>query len=276
MPQSAHTTVGGLSPTRRKSAFVLLLSVLAVPVAVLAQMKPPQPADSSARTRQVLAAAVHALGGEAWLDLRTLRTRGKTAAFFQGTPTGAVVESIVTRALPDRERIDFIGKGRIVQIYGPKEGWEVTYKGKKEIPKQQMEDHRRWQQHSLGTALRQWLHNPATVLVDEGQTVISTHLADSITLIGPDNDAITLELDAATHLPIRLNFSWRDLRFHDKNNDGVEYDNYRTVAGIATPFTVTRKHNGQTVYQRYMTRVEYNVRLPQDFFDAAVEAKRRR
>ena len=114
-----------------------------------------------------LAAAIEALGGERWLDLRTIRTEAAAAAFFQGAPTGAVANVTITQALPDRERID-LDKGKVVQIVTANRAWEITYKGKKPLPEAQAADDLRWQRHSLGVVLRGWARDPATVLVDQG------------------------------------------------------------------------------------------------------------
>lgn len=235
-------------------------------VAVRAQMTDASAAANQKKAHRILAESIQALGGEAWLDLRTMRSVGRTAEFYQGNPTGVPHDTTETTALPDRERIDS-AKGRVVQIYIAREGWEITYKGKKAMPPAQNENYWRWHDHSLGVALRQWVPGPSTMLIDQGQTLVERRVAEKIKLVNASNDAITIEVDAATHLPLRLSFEWRDPQFHDKNLDAVEYDNYRTVDGIATPYTVTRTHNGETVRQRYLLRITYNIALTAGFFD---------
>ena len=266
----------------KTAAKVFVLALLSIPAGLLpedagrAQKANITAVANQARARQVLAATIQALGGDAWLNVRTVREQGKTAAYFQGTPTGVVAETTDTRELPDELRIDFAGKGRVVQIYSAQQGWEITYKGAKPVPAEKLQEYLRWRGRSLRVALQQWFPDPATVLIDEGQALAERHLADKITLLSPRNDAITLEIDAATHLPIRLSFAWRDARFHDKNVDAVEYDNYQVVDGMATPFTITRTRNGQRISQRFILLVKYNVAIPTGFFDPALEAKRKR
>jgi hypothetical protein len=92
-------------------------------------------------------------------------------------------------------------------------------------------------------------------------------LAEQFTLLNAIHNAVKLDIDAETHLPLRLTFEWRDPRFHDKNVDTVEFDNYHRIDGIATPFTVTRTHNGEIVQQVFVLRAEYNVDLPSNLFD---------
>jgi hypothetical protein len=104
-------------------------------------------------------------------------------------------------------------------------------------------------------------------LIDRGPSQIDTHRTEKITLINPSNDAVTLEIDMESHLPLRLSFTWRDPQFHDKNTDAVEYDNYHRVDGIATPFTVTQTHNGEIVYQQFVLQAKDNIGLQENLFD---------
>jgi hypothetical protein len=74
-------------------------------------------------------------------------------------------------------------------------------------------------------------------------------------------------MDAQTHLPLRREFQWRDPVYHDKNTDAEEYDDYHTIQGFPTPFTVTRYKNNDTVRQYFVVKVDYNETLPPDFWD---------
>lgn len=224
------------------------------------------------RARATIAATIQALGGDAWLHLRTMRIEGRRAAFFQGAATGAGSDVTITTELPDKERIDF-GKGSVVRIFDGRAAWEITYKGKKNLAAAKAQDFSRWHEHSLGAVLGAWFRDPGTLVIDAGPSEVDRHLAEKITLIDTADDAVTLEVDAENHLPLRLSFEWRDPRFHDENSDSVEYDNYQEIDGIATPFTVTRVHNGETVREMFVRRVGYNVALPKDFFDADVAAR---
>lgn len=233
------------------------------------QASPTQPGQAqTSRAHQVLDATIQALGGPAWLNLRTVRETDRTAAFYQGNPTGVVVAAARMTALPDKQRIDFGRKGRDVLLYLGRQGWEITYKGKKPVPQAQLDEYLRWRDHSLGVVLRQWYRDPATTLLYRGQTQVERHLADTVSLIAGDHTAVTLQVDAEDHRPLRLSFAWRDPEFHDENLDAVEYGNYQSVQGIATPDTITWQHNGQTVRQRYVLHVVYNAPLADGVFDA--------
>lgn len=272
------------NPLKQRLRFGMGLALIVG--AVLPSLLVGQATDAAAGASQqkahaTLAATIQALGGPAWLNIHTSRDRVRMAAFFQGNPTGVMEDAIVSREFPGNVRVES-DKGKVVQIFSGASGWEITYKGKKSLPAENLEDHLRWQKYSLRTVLGQWAGDPATALLDEGTDQVERHLAEKIVLIhssnggsansGPANDgsaddAVTLEVDAASHLPLRLSFAWRDPRFHDKNIDAVEYDSYHRMDGIATPFTVTRTHNGEIVLQEFVLRAEYNVGLQGNLFD---------
>ncbi len=47
------------------------------------------------------------------------------------------------------------------------------------------------------------MKDPNTILIYEGQHLAERHLAEQVTLISPQNESITILMDAQTHLPLR-------------------------------------------------------------------------
>jgi hypothetical protein len=122
--------------------------------------------------------------------------------------------------------------------------------------------------------MKVWLKDPNTILVYEGEHTAERHLAEQVTLISPENEAITILMDVQTHLPLQRIFEWRDPTYHDKNTDTEEYDDYHTIDGFPTPFTITRMKNGDVTRQYYVSHVVYNQNLPADFWDPDAEARK--
>ena len=258
----------GKSARRLRPRLVLALVCGALwPALLIAQATDAAAIAGQHKAHAVLAATIEALGGPAWLSLRTSREHVRIASFFQGNPTGDVAEAVISREDPDKERID-LEKGKVVQIFSGTSGWEITYKGKESLPPQKVADHRRWRRHSLHVVLDRWVGDPSTVVLDEGPEQVERHLTEKLMLMNAAHGAVTLDVDAESHLPLRISFEWRDPRFHDKNVDAVEFDNFHRVDGMTMPFTVTRTHNGEIVQQKFLLRAEYNVALPDNLFDA--------
>jgi hypothetical protein len=229
-------------------------------------------AKNAQQARTALDAMVKALGGDAWLNMKNRMYEGRTASFYRGKPSGATSEYWEFHAWPDLDRIEFTKHRDVVQIYKGREGWEIIYSGKKELPKDQVEEYLRRRDHSIETVIKQWLKDPATILLYEGQQLAERHLAEQVTLISAQNESVTIQMDMQTHLPLRRTFQWRDPLYKDKNEEAEEYDNYRPVDGFPTPFNVTRFKNGDMVNQRFLFKATYNQPLPADEFSPDVAA----
>lgn len=253
----------------------LLTLVLAVFTACAVYSQAPQsPDDNSQNARAKLQAMLTALGGPRWLSLQNTYTYGRTSGFYQGKPTGEISDYYSWRTPSGQVRLEGGKKHDDIEIFTGNDCWEATYQGKKALPKDLCEDFLRRRDHSIDVALRVWLNDSRTILIDDGQSLSERHLTDEVTLINAANDSITIQMDAETHLPRSCTFQWRDPIYHDKDTDREEYDNYHIVDGFPTPFSITRFHNGDISNQRYLYKAGYNVPLPSDAFNIDASAAR--
>lgn len=244
---------------------------------------------SEQRGHKLLDQMLEALGGDAWLNRRNLRELGHLARFFRGAPTGIVIDYTSTHQFanggrPDATRIGFITdksiifpgkKIDIVQIWINNAGHEVTYKGNATLPKAQVDDYFRRQDHSIESIFSVWLKAPGVVVIDEGSTLVERRITERVSILSANNDAVTLDIDVATHLPRRRTFEWRNETFKDRDEDAEEYDDYHTIQGLPTPFTITRYHNGDMASQAFISKVEYDVDTPPDTFNPDILLKKK-
>ena len=236
------------------------------------------------RGRKLLDQTLEALGGDAWLNRKNVRELGHVARFFRGEPTGIVIDFSATRQFvngsrPDAQRIGFITdksmilpgkKIDIVQIWINNTGHEVTYKGNTTLPQEQIDDYYRRQDHSIEAIYRVWLKSAGVMVVDEGSTMVERRITERVSILSANNDAVTLDIDAETHLPRRRTFQTRNPKFKDFDEDAEEYDDYHTIQGLPTAFTITRYHNGDMASQTFLSKVEYDVDITPATFDPNV------
>jgi hypothetical protein len=237
----------------------------------------PQQDDSAKNAQQARAALdlmIKALGGDAWLHLQNREYLGRSAGFYHGKPSGSTVEYWDFFAYPDHERTEYTKHRDVVQIYTGREGWEIIFSGKKALPQEQVDDYLRRRDHSIETVIKQWLNDPNTILIYQGQQLEESHLAEQVTLISAQNESVTIQMDTQSHLPLRRTFQWRDPLYKDKNEDAEEYDNYRPVDGFQTPFNITRFKNGDMINQRFLFKAVYNQTLPADAFSPEAAASK--
>jgi hypothetical protein len=250
-----------------RRAFPVLLTLLLVALPLSTQTSDDIGAKNAKQARAVLDAMVQALGGDAWLNMKNQERQGQVAAFFHGKPSGGTTEYFEFHQWPDHDRIEYTKHRDVVQFYQGRTGEEVTFKGKAPLPQEQVDDWVRRRDHSIETAIKVWLKDPQTILLYEGQKMAERHLADQVTLISSSNEAVTIQTDTQTHLPLRRTFEWRDPLYKDKNLDAEEYDDYHVMEGFPTPFTITRFKNDDQIRQYFIVHVKYNQDLPPDLWD---------
>lgn len=252
-----------------------MAGVLAVALPVGVARAQDTVADKNAeKARDALKAMIDALGGQAWLDQKNAMRHGFLAGFYHGNPDPGTTEVWEFTSFPDKFREEVTKHRDVIEFFVGNEGWEVNYRGKRELPQDSVDDFLRRRAHSIEVAARVWFKDPKTILVYEGQHLAERHLCDQVTLISAENDAITILMDADTHLPLQRVFKWRDPLYHDMNTDTEDYADYHDIEGFPTPLNISRTKNGDMTREFYVRNVEYNRDLPEDFWDVNAAARR--
>ena len=227
------------------------------------------PQDENARkAKALLDKMIQALGGQAWLNVRDLREQGRTWSIYHDQPTGTAEFWLFWR-YPDKERVELTKKRDWIIINTGDQGYEVTFRGTAPEDQKVLQDYLRRRKYSLPWVLRQWLNEPGVALFYDGQVVAAQKQAEQVTIMNAQNEAVTIDVDYDSHLPIKKSFIWRDPDRY--RNEEVElYANYKTIQGIATPLSITRYHNGDMTNQRFISDAAYNTNLPDSLFQANV------
>jgi hypothetical protein len=252
----------------------LVAALLGMPAVTRTQVAEDMGAKNAQQAKAALDRMVQALGGQAWLTMKNEERQGHIAAFFHNQPDLGTTEFFEFHQWPDHDRYEYTKHRDVVGFYIGREGWEVTYRGKHPLPQDQVDDFLRRRDHSIETVIKTWMPDPKTILVYEGQHMAERHLAEQVTLISAQNDAVTILIDTQTHLPLRRSFEWRDPVYKDKNLDAEEYDDYHVMDGFPTPFNVTRFKNDEMIRQQYIDHVRYNVSLAPDFWSVDAAEKK--
>jgi hypothetical protein len=158
----------------------------------------------------------------------------------------------------------------VIQLWTNGHGYELTFKGRTDIPKEIVEDYDRRMRHSIETVMKDWIKAPGVMILSEGTAMVDRRVVDKVTVLSADNDAVTIEMDATTHLPTKRSFKWRNEQFKDLDEDSETYDDYHQVDGLPTAYNITRYKNGEVVNQKFLTKVIYNQDLSPDLFNPDV------
>lgn len=237
----------------------------------------PPVTDPSAQGRKLLDAMIKALGGDAWLGRTTERIDGHGATFYKGLPNPYETQfEEYLRLQPFGEKIVIVSKQGVIipttkrdvaEIWTPDNGYEVSYHGRKELPKVDVEDFQRRRLHSLDVVLGDWLKRRDTIVTYEGSEMDERRQVEKVSIITVDNDAVTLGIDIETHLPRSRTFQFRNATYKDFDTDLERYDDWQMQGNLMTALTVTRYKNGDMVSQRFLSKVQYGVPLAPELFD---------
>jgi len=227
----------------------------------------PPEQENAHKARALLELAIQALGGQAYLSVHDMQEQGRVYSFYHGRPTSNGVFFWRFLEYPDKERFELTPQRDIARIYVGNKGYEVTYKGPREVEKQDLEDYLRRRKFSLETILRSWVNDPTVALFFEGTALAGSLAAQKVTLINSKDESVSVYFDIDTHLPIKKSYSWRDPTDKERNLEEETYDNYRPVQGVMTPYGFTRYFNGDMQTERFITSASYSQELNQAMFD---------
>jgi hypothetical protein len=270
--------------TRTRALTILALTLLCV--APSARLHAQASAIPSAQSvdpndpqagHKLLDKMIEALGGDAWRNRTDYSASGQTGSFYKGAANPYVMQfERYVRLKPFGERLIVVSKQGVfipttkrdvAVIWTNGKGYEVTYKGKKELPEKEITEFFLYQNHSLDTVMLDWMKQPGVLVSYLGTQLVDRKVADRISILTESNDGVTIDLDENTHLPINLTFKWRDPTYRDFNTEMQEFDDYHPIDGVMTPLTLTRFHNGDMTTQIFLKEVHYNVNFPPDLLN---------
>ncbi len=143
--------------------FLVLLTVSALAQTTAAPAPPPAtpaawPTAHFASTKdpsvqkalQILNDMIKALGGDAYLSVRDVKTEGRAYAFYHGQPSGQGLVFWRFWEWPDKERVELTKQRDVIELNVGDKGYEITYKGTATQEPQQLQDYLRRRDHSLG------------------------------------------------------------------------------------------------------------------------------
>ena len=233
------------------------------PTAQFASSKDP----SVHKAYEVLNQMIRALGGEAYLNIRTMRSEGRTYSFYHGQPNSMSIQFWRFWEWPDKERVELTKQRDIIELYNGDKAYEITYKGTATQDPADVEEFLRRRGHSLEWVIRKWLAAPGTTILYSGTAMVESNLADEVTVLDAGNDSVTLSISGQTRLPVKIVYSWRDPKDRQPDDESIVFGNYKLVQGIQTPYSVVRYGNGEMTNQRFITSAAYNVEIAPTMFE---------
>jgi hypothetical protein len=252
-----------------------LIVCLIVCAALEAQTFPSDP-----RAKKAIADAVDALGGQRFLTMQDRVETGRAYSFYRDKISGLSIATIYTEYLsvfPEktgkdlgvRER-DVFGKNEEYgyTLFRENGGWEVTYKGPRDLDDDRIERYHRTTLNDVLYILRMRLDEPGMIFDWKGSDVVENQPVNMVDITDSENRVVSVYFSQSSKLPVRQTMVWHDPKTHDRNEEVTRYARYREEGGVQWPQQITRERNGEKIYQIFSDFVLINPGLSDAVFAA--------
>ena len=232
------------------------------------------------KAEQVIQKAIQALGGDAYLNVKTVVGRGFYTEYHDGVP-GVPLRFIDYIAYPDRERTEFTGGGnRIIQTNYQNEGWlfDAAAKTLKDQSPKQVEDFRNGMRTSMENLLRGWWRKEGATLSYVGRREATLgRRNEAVKLTYPDGFWIEYEFAAIEGTPAKAIYKRQQKNpDNDEMFETTEEDRFLrpiALAGVTAPYEVDHFRNGSQTSRNNYESIEFNKPLADSLFTKPANIK---
>lgn len=239
---------------------------------------PENPGDSKAEL--IIKGAIAAIGGDAYLSVRTVVGRGFYTTYQDG------VSLLPTRFLdyivfPDKERTEFTAQGiRVINTNNGETGWlyDGATKSLHDLKPAQVADFKRAMRTSVENLLRGWWRKENATIAYAGRREAGlAKRNEAVRLTYPDGFWVEFEFGAKDAIPAKVIFKrTRTKPDSDETEEVTEEDRLAkpiTIDGITAPFVIDHFVEGKQTSRINYESIEYNRSLPDTLFVKPANAK---
>ncbi len=228
------------------------------------------PAQSEAKARELLNAAIQALGGDAYLHVRDISRTGRLSQFQTNGSLGGFVEVFDYTKLPDKRRREYSKKRNVIDVFNGDEGWSLDREGVEESSAETMDAFQENLRRGMDNFLRFRYNKEKGIILRYGGTdLMDMKEIDWVEVVDHEHRVIRIAIHRSTQLPIRaVNFQ-RDPETRNPIQEVDYFSNYQPVQGVTTPFRVARDRAGRRISETVYTSIQYNTGLDDSLFTRA-------
>jgi hypothetical protein len=240
-----------------------LLGCLLICCSVAAQARDPE------RGKKVLAEAIRALGGDAYLNAREFRSVGRAYQFDRYEELAGMARVVNYEKQPDKFRQEMGKRGDVVFVFNGERGWEQTFRGVKEMLPAEVERIRIGRELSLDSLLRFRLKEPGLEVTHTGTDIIDGRTVDLVEIVDSQNRMVNLTIDRNSHLPVRREWVRFNERTREREENVETLGKYVRARGLSImmPTYIRRERNGIKLFEAFFTEVYAGGHLADSLFE---------
>ncbi|MBI4470458.1 MAG: hypothetical protein HY650_14170 [Acidobacteria bacterium] len=220
--------------------------------------------DDEARGRRLLQQAVEALGGQAYLGVKSVVGTGIYSPFDPKGERGQVLPFIDYILYPGSERTEFgKGKKRTIRTNAGGAGWffDAEQKQLRDQTPEEIESFRRGLMHNIDTILRTWDRPGVRIraLPEKQLWFRQRGLGAELTMPGPGGspEVVSVYLDPDNKRPVKVAYGDEEDRFFL----------YQSFNGIFVPLTIDHYKADEQVARIRYDGVDFNRALDPRLFE---------
>ena len=221
------------------------------------------------KAREVIDAAIQAMGGQAYRDIRNSHSTGQYFTFDDEGRKGYAKYEDWTVLQPIKWRFQLgQGKKASVQIYNLElgKGWTLEGKYIEEAKPEAVEEFRKGASRDMDLLLRHRLDEEGLNFYYYGpDDVAGEGKYEAVEFLDSTNQSVIIFFDLKTHLPAKLETQTSD-KMGIRHKEEVEYLNWHTIQNVHTPLRTDVRFDGAVSQQRFVETIEYNLALSDDLF----------
>lgn len=245
-------------------------------IASSARAQTPKPANTE-KAEQILQQAAAALGGNAYLGVRTITGRGLYTLYKDGQP-GLPLTFVDYIAYPDKERTEFRGEGfKSIQVNTGETGWifDGMAKSLKDLKPHQVNDFKLAMRINVDNLLRgEWRKMGAKLSYAGRREAGIGKRNEAVRLDFPDGFTVEFEFGALDHLPAKIIYSKPS---SEKEDEMVREEDrmaqYINIKGILAPFVIDHYTAGVQTSRTNYNSIEFNAQVSDSLFARPANAK---
>lgn len=235
-----------------------------------------QAQEGSEKARQILRAAIDALGGQKYLDMRVTASNGRYYRFRNDRKAYTQYWDW-TMYQPVKWRFQMgEGKRQLVQVYNLELGKGWTLEGKstvEEAPQEAIESFEKGAKQDLDVLLRFRAEEEGMNLYYYGPDDIAGQgLFEAVEFLDATNDSVVVFFNRDSHLPVKVETHFTD-DAGVRHKQEVEYSNWHIIDGVNLPLRHDVFVDESVSTQRFVESIQVNPTIPESIFLEPVPEK---
>lgn len=232
--------------------------------------------EGNEKAKQVLRAAIDALGGEKYLDMRVTASNGRYYRFKNDRKAYTQYWDW-TMYRPVKWRFQMgEGKRQLVQVYNLELGKGWTLEGKstiEEVPQEAVESFEKGARQDLDVLIRFRAEEEGMNLYYYGPDDIAGQgLFEAVEFLDATNDSILVFFNRDSHLPVKVETHFTD-DAGVRHKQEVEYSNWHVIDGVNLPLRHDVFIDESVSTQRFVESIQVNPTVPEAIFLEPVPEK---